>query len=297
MKELGLRILAVDDEEFNLDIMGEYFEEANFNVSFARDGIDALEILKYDQNFDVIVLDRMMPRMDGMEFLKKIKQVKSCKDIPVIMQTAASSAEQVAEGVKSGVYYYLSKPYAKDVFLAIIRAASSDHKAKQAAREQLGQFSKAVSFLEHAKFHFKTPEEAKLISALVGSALPEPEKMIIGLTELTVNAVEHGNLGITYAEKVALKLSEQWEAEINKRLAIPTNANKTAILEITKQNNNLKIIVSDEGAGFEWQKFMKFDPARLMDPSGRGIMMLMNSGFKEVKYLGSGNIVELHCSA
>ena len=82
------KILAVDDEAFNLDIIGEYLEEVGHEVIQAEDGSIAMNILAKNSDIDLIVLDRMMPNMDGMEVLKKVKQHPELRTIPVIMQTA-----------------------------------------------------------------------------------------------------------------------------------------------------------------------------------------------------------------
>lgn len=288
----NLKVLAVDDEELNLDIMNEYFEEAHFESVCAHDGVEALDILKSNDNINVIVLDRMMPNMDGMEFIKHIKKVKAYKDIPVIMQTAASASHQVAEGIKAGVYYYLSKPYTKEVFIAIIMAANDDARRKNQLRAEIREYGQGMTMISSGEFNFRTLEEAKALAILVGSSLPDPETMIVGLTELMVNAVEHGNLGITYKEKGQLKMKRQWEEEVNRRLKLPGNQNKFATLNIEKASSGISIKISDQGPGFDYDNFLKFDPKRLSDPNGRGIMMTMNSGFTSVKYTGSGNKVE-----
>ena len=100
-----INILAVDDEELNLDIIHEYLDGINCNYITANDGVEALEVLENGAKIDVIVLDRMMPNMNGMEFLNRIKSSDEYRGIPVIMQTAATSSHQIAEGIGSGVFY------------------------------------------------------------------------------------------------------------------------------------------------------------------------------------------------
>jgi CheY-like chemotaxis protein len=126
-----LYVLAVDDEELNLDIMEEYFEEAKINSYMSDNGLEALKILEEGNPVDVIVLDRMMPLMDGIEFLKKIKENKKYNKIPVIMQTAAGAGFQVMEGVKEGAFYYLVKPYSKEMLINLINTAADFRKSKK----------------------------------------------------------------------------------------------------------------------------------------------------------------------
>lgn len=288
----NLRVLAIDDEKLNLDIMQEYFEEAKFDAVTAQNGIDGLNILKQDTGFDVIVLDRLMPKMDGIEFIQEVKSNKNLQNIPVIMQTAASTSKQIAEGIKSGVFYYLSKPYSKEVFLAVIKAANDDFKHKTELHTQIKDYSHAMRMIKSGEFRFQTIDEARLLGMLIGGCLPDPVSMTAGLTELAINAVEHGNLEITYQEKARLKLGGNWEEEINNRLSLPKYKNKFCILTINRGEQEIIIRIKDQGAGFDWQKFTIFNPARLTDLNGRGILMSNNCGFASVNYLGNGNEVE-----
>ena len=291
-----INVLAVDDEELNLDIIQEYIEDNNMGCVTAHDGLEALDMLESssESDIDVIILDRMMPNMNGMEFLKKIKSTEKYKDIPVIMQTAASANHQVAEGIDSGVFYYLSKPYSKDVLLSLIKAADYDHKRKSEMRFKIEEYSQAMSMIQKGEFRFKTVNDAKILAILIGSCMPDPEMSAIGLTELMINAVEHGNLGITYEEKRDLKLSSNWEAEIEKREKLAENISKYCDVSIVRdeENNEFVVKITDQGNGFDWSRFDKFDPNRLTDPNGRGIVLSQNSGFDNVEYLGKGNEVQ-----
>ena len=118
-------VLAVDDEPLNQDIMGEYFEEAEINFYMINNGPDALKILEEGKPVDVIVLDRMMPMMDGIEVLKRIKANNKYKEIPVIIQTAAGASYQVTEGIKAGAFYYLIKPYSKEMLISLVNNAAT----------------------------------------------------------------------------------------------------------------------------------------------------------------------------
>ena len=104
---------------------------AGYEVVLAEDGLAALERLEENPDTAAIVLDRMMPEMDGMEFLSRIKANPKFQDIPVIMQTAAAGSEQVLQGIQAGVYYYLTKPYDDVLLLAILEAALRDARPRR----------------------------------------------------------------------------------------------------------------------------------------------------------------------
>jgi len=122
-----IKVLVVDDEEFNLDIMTDCLEEAGFEVIAADDGDVALQKLETVPDIKVIILDRMMPRMNGMELLEKISKIPILKDIPVIMQSGAASGEQILEGKEAGVYAYLPKPFDAALLVWGVQAALKDY--------------------------------------------------------------------------------------------------------------------------------------------------------------------------
>ena len=119
--------------------------------------------------------------------------------------------------------------------------------------------------------------------------------MAPGLVDLMVNAVEHGNLGVTYHEKAQLKLDGTWEDEIQRRLALPEYASRCAAVkaEFSSDLTELYFTISDQGEGFDWHKYLEFDPERAFDPNGRGIAMARLMSFKTMEYVGKGNVVKV----
>ncbi len=285
------KILIVDDEEFNLDILDEYLKDAGFETVLARNGLEALS--KFDENlpFDAIVLDRMMPVMDGMQFMNTVKGMEKYKNIPIIMQTAASTSAQIMEGIAAGVFYYLTKPYDKSTLLTILNSALEQHITHTTVKNELVAYKKAIKLLVEGSFKFRTLEEAKDLSLTISAAFPEPDKILFGLNELTVNAIEHGNLGITCAEKTDLLAKGQWLQEISDRLNSPQNSNKRATLTFNITATHYEVAIKDMGKGFDHAKYMKFDPTRLTDPNGRGIAMTKMYSFDEIEYKGTGSEV------
>jgi CheY-like chemotaxis protein len=119
-------ILVVDDEEANLQILETYLTEAGYEVVTAENGAEAWDFVKlFGERVSVILLDRMMPVMDGIEFMKLLKGHRLYSDIPVIMQTAAALKEQVIECKNSGIYHYLRKPFEEERVLQLVREALS----------------------------------------------------------------------------------------------------------------------------------------------------------------------------
>lgn len=121
----GRVILVVDDVETNLQILETYLSDAGYEVVTAENGAEAQDFIKlFGDGVALILLDRMMPVMNGIEFMKLLKGHRLYSDIPVIMQTAAALKEQVVECKNSGIYHYLRKPFEEERVLQLVREAS-----------------------------------------------------------------------------------------------------------------------------------------------------------------------------
>jgi putative two-component system response regulator len=103
-------ILIVDDIEDNIKVAMNILNHLNYNFSFALDGEEALEILKI-KNFDLILLDVMMPKLDGFDVCKNLKSNDKTKDIPIIFLTAKSDIDSVSKGFELGGVDYITKPF------------------------------------------------------------------------------------------------------------------------------------------------------------------------------------------
>jgi len=284
-------ILSVDDDALNRDILTEYLTEGGYEVIEADDGDTALRLLEQVPGIDAIVLDRMMPRLNGMEVLKAVKADSRFNDIPVIMQSAASAREQILEGVRAGVYYYLTKPYEDQMLLAIVAAALDDAASKRRLREEVRQQKRVLGLMEQAKFRFRTLEEARNLAFFLATCFPEPEGVVYGLNEMLINAVEHGNLGITYAEKTRLVLEGRLFEEIAHRLGMPEYRDRWAYLTFESGFENLTVRITDQGQGFDWRQYMEISPDRATHPHGRGIATSKMMSFTSIEYAGRGNEV------
>src|SRR5262245_19924020 len=104
------RVLVVDDNEDNLKIIQEILRTRGFTVRLARDGASALKSLE-EERPDVILLDVMMPEMDGIEVLDRIRAHPQLGSLPVILVTAKGQDEDVLAGYKTGADYYITKPF------------------------------------------------------------------------------------------------------------------------------------------------------------------------------------------
>ena len=285
-------VLVVDDEIFNLEILSEYLSDEGYNVVSAEDGSKAWALLEgAPERFDVVLLDRMMPHMNGMEVLERIKGHPQLNMLPVVMQTAKAAPQDILEGLEAGAYYYLTKPFDKETMLAIVKTAVVDYKAYRTLQEEAAKTTQALSLMTQGQFAFRTLDEARDLAALLANAGPHAGKAVLGLSELLINGVEHGNLGITYEEKSELNETGTWEAEVLRRLALPENAEKRVTVSFECEGGEMRFLISDQGKGFDWASYLEISPERAFDNHGRGIAMARMVSFDRVEYLGNGNQV------
>jgi signal transduction histidine kinase len=110
MKQSSL-ILIVDDNPQNLKVLGNTLTENGYNLIFAKSGVQALNTILKKKKPDLILLDVMMPEMDGFEVCRRLKQNATFSDIPVIFLTAQTDKEKVVEGFQLGAVDYVTKPF------------------------------------------------------------------------------------------------------------------------------------------------------------------------------------------
>jgi CheY-like chemotaxis protein len=284
------RILVADDEPINLIIISECLSDEGYEIDQASDGEEAWAMMA-NQHYDLLILDRMMPRLDGLTLLRRLKAEAAWKNTPVIMQTAAASQNAVREGLEAGAYYYLTKPYEPEALRILVETVAQDIAEREKVRQASLGLHATLNLLNGGEFLFRTLADAHQLASSLSSLCEAPEGVSLGLTELLVNAVEHGNLGISYAEKSALRQNGEWENEIEKRLCSEPYAARQAVVELRRIDGQVEFTIRDQGAGFNWEPFLDFDPARVFDLNGRGIAMAKRIAFTALEYQGCGNIV------
>lgn len=124
-KLMAKKILAVDDERHIVRLIQVNLERAGFTVITAFDGREALKKIA-DEKPDLVVLDVMMPYMNGLETLKQIRSNPKTRSLPVIMLTAKAQDQDVFQGYAYGVDVYLTKPFNPVELLTFVRRVFTD---------------------------------------------------------------------------------------------------------------------------------------------------------------------------
>ncbi|MEH2539307.1 diguanylate cyclase (GGDEF)-like protein [Bradyrhizobium sp. AZCC 1577] len=144
--EVRPHLLIVDDISDNRAILSRRFERRGFAVTEAESGLAAIELIERE-TFDLVLLDVMMPGIDGIETLKRIRDRKSASALPVIMVTAKSESTNIVDALECGANDYVTKPVDFSVALARVNTQISRRRAEQQvefANEQLRRTNEAL---------------------------------------------------------------------------------------------------------------------------------------------------------
>lgn len=181
-------ILLVDDSPLNLEVLGRLLE-GHYATAIARDGAKALEFVRKRQP-DLILLDIMMPDIDGFEVCKTLKASEATRDIPIIFLTAKTETEDIVKGFKLGAADYILKPFQKEELLVRIE----NHLALRQAKQEL-------QTLNATKDRF---------FSIIAHDLRTPFTGLLGLTQVLIENIEAYS-----ADKLKSMLHMQYEAVQN----------------------------------------------------------------------------------
>lgn len=169
-------VLIVDDIPENLQVLGNILSAYGLDIGVATDGIHALENVKF-QKPDLILLDIMMPGMDGFEVCEKLKSDPETVDIPVIFLTAKSQTEDIVKGFEVGAVDYVTKPFNSSELLVRV----FNHLELKKAKDKIEAQNKELSELNAAKDKF---------FSIMSHDLRGPFSGLLGLSGLIISEDE-----------------------------------------------------------------------------------------------------------
>ncbi len=171
-------ILVVDDTISNLDVICNLLED--YDILTATSGMDALEILE-DENVDLIILDIMMPEMDGFEVCKRLRDAKKTRDIPILFITASTDEDSIEKAYEVGGTDYITKPFKPKELLAKVAMqldlVNKTHNLEKLIEIQLEQLRDKDTLLME---QLKKAEMGQMIST-IAHQLKQPLTVISGM--------------------------------------------------------------------------------------------------------------------
>ena len=242
--------------------------------------------------YDAYLFDNNDRYVENLALLKALKKNGQYSVVPVIFQADLEEPDKIEQSLQHGVYFYLVKPYTQTLLLSVLKAAVIGFDHQQVLSQSLiavkDQSARLESKLQVAHFQIKTIEDARNLACALAFITPKPQEVVIGLFELMTNAIEHGNLNITYEEKTTLILTDQLQAEIEYRQKLPENRDKLVSIEFERKPKELQFTIRDMGQGFNYASYLDFSPERAMHSHGRGVMIANKLSFDSLHYEDNG---------
>jgi len=292
-------ILVVDDQPTNLKVMAGVLSE-EYTLSIANNGINALKMLE-KRIPDLILLDIMMPEMDGYEVCRRLKENEKTKDIPVIFLTAKTEIEDVVKGFEYGAVDYIFKPFHTTEMKVRVRNHLNLFHSKNEIKQMNQKLLEAQEDLKkvNSLLEISNQEKDKFFS-IIAHDLKSPFNSILGFSEilkeeinnLDQNAiVEYAGI-INYSTRQTLQLLENllhWARMKQGRMEyLPKNLALSEITEevlgLVKENARQKNIFLINNVPLETQVFADENMLKTI---------LRNLIVNSIKFTNSGGVVEI----
>ncbi len=200
-------VLIIDDNPNNLGVIADYLDEYGFRILVALDGEEGITKASYARP-DIILLDVMMPMMDGFETCQRLKKIEETKDIPIIFMTALSSTEDKVKGFAVGAVDYVTKPIQQEEVLARVTTHLKIRDLTQQLQSANKELTNLTSQLQEANKRLtKLNADKDKFFAIVGHDLKGPFMPLLGMAELLSLTAEE-----IYPPSVRASVKETGEA-------------------------------------------------------------------------------------
>lgn len=289
-----MKILIVEDEEGIRLWMEKVLTDGGYQVKCAEDGEQGLKLFNNFQP-EIVLSDINMPNMNGLEMLEEIRKIDPNSLFIII--TALNESQLILQALRLKANDYLVKPLSGKDLLILVQKYSDILENRTPDREVLGMiYTRTLGM--------KVTNRLDLVSKIIDRLMQETEHVIspgdrlgihLGLAEIIINAIEHGNMGITYKEKSKAVDGTiyEWNELLKERCESPEYGNRLVDIKFQMTKNRCEWLITDQGEGFNWKLLPDPNSLESLNEShGRGIM-LANLSFSEITYLGKGNQVRL----
>ncbi|GAF02704.1 hybrid sensor histidine kinase/response regulator [Saccharicrinis fermentans] len=206
LKSNKIKILAVDDNPKNIQVIGNLLRDAGYSVGFAYNGKQALDILREIQGFDLVLLDINMPVMNGLDTCKAMRKDDMLKDIPVIFLTALNHTEDLVAGFNAGGQDYVSKPFNYEEVISRVKTHIELKRSKDQLKrvnqwleakvqERTLEVKQAHGKLKKAYLELEQLDQSKSeFLAIISHQINTPLNGILGFIDILKHEIEDAHL-------------------------------------------------------------------------------------------------------
>lgn len=285
------KILVVDDEESVRTILAKFLYNEGYEPIEATQGEQAIELYRMTKP-SLVISDIMMPKMDGLTLLQELRKIDP--NAIVILMTGYGSEEVLLKALRGGAINYFRKPFIFQEMIDFVK-----HVLAHRTEIDTSQFFSSHLVEETKTFIFNTEDTDILpiinqITVHLKNLVTASEivNLKVGIEEMITNAIEHGNLGITFEMKNEAIKKGKWGNLLQSKLSDGSNYSKKVFIQSELKEKRFIIKIRDEGQGFDWHKLPQLTAEALLAYNGRGIF-LTKIYFDELLYNEKGNEVTL----
>ena len=289
-----MKVLVVEDDPGSRTYLKDAVESQGHEVRTAEDG--ALGLSAFNEfEPDLVLTDIRMPNMDGLELLKAIRRQDF--DTLVVMITAFGSEEHVLDALRNRANNYMRKPIELKELLPLVRKYATVVRERALDLELSKMFAGGEFTLRLGNQIDLIYKVADHLASQTACSIEAKDRLSVqlGLAELLWNAIEHGNLGITFEEKS--EATEEGGDSLAKlyreRSEDPARAERKIQIDVKIDESGCQWVITDEGEGFDWKNLPDpTDSEGILRFHGRGIFLCRHY-FDELEFLGKGNVVRV----
>ncbi len=290
------QLLLIGSDKNSEEFLRTILEEEGFQLTFVKNATAAQQLIfeKAASSYDAYLFDEPYDHQQtqqNLELLQALKNNTQYAIVPAIFQTNNQDTREIQHCLDNGAYFYLLKPFTKELLLSVLNAALKGFTSHQELTRRITDIENTRPLIQQAHFQIKTVEDAKSLSSVLAYITPNPKETCVGLFELMLNAIEHGNLNISYLEKTELIKKDGLQKEICRRLSLAENSAKRVSIIFNRTPEKLEFTISDTGNGFDYLPYLDFSIERAMDNHGRGIMIANKLSFDELEFQNNGSKV------
>ena len=254
----------------------------------------------YDQHLiestdlDLIVLSL---NKDGLDQLVRLKRKSITEWIPVVLINDSEDTTIHEEALKKGAFDIYQASYSSRDLDSILTSGLNLSITFNKFNKNIAEHHQFFKYVNSLDLQFKTIEEAHITAKSLSFLCEDSNKVAMGLSEIFINAIEHGNLGISYEDKTYHQENNTWKMEIESRLKMSQYREKVVSVTAARIGQIIEFTVTDEGLGFDFSQFIFKVPEDLNSSHGRGITMARMIAFDHLEYIHPGNCVKMQAKA
>ena len=275
----SIKLLLVDDEQLVRDELGGILRDEGYDVITGSDGEEGLALFRSEQP-DMVITDIRMPKLDGLSVAMTIKE--EAPHVPITVVTGHGTESMAIEALRAGVTDFLKKPVRLEDLSSALARMEATRLLLPPDEQQQVEMPGAVEMVERV-WKYRLPNEMEVIPEFVDGLLNQATtgmdsqaamELNIALRELILNAMEHGNLGLTFEDKSRALEEGTFQSLLQERASTPEHAGRRVTVTASRLKKVVYISIADMGDGFDWHNLADpQDPKNLLSSHGRGVLL------------------------